>query len=140
MRTFEEHLTAADLPPEQLEKVRRAVEFVRGLGVVCTGSSVRETCDWPPLQVILFHGRPLAVNCVECHNVNGAMIIGMGHGAFTTEGVLAFEKSNSGPKLKALSEAILKGPIREVTKGRYHKPAQEKKWRASLVQYRETNS
>lgn len=140
MKTFEEHLASADLPPEQLEKVRRAVEFVRGLEVRCTGSSVRETCDWPPLQVIFFHGRALAVNCVECHTVNGAMIIGMGHGAFTTEGVLSFSKDGMSHSLKALSDIILEAPIREVTKGRYHKPAQEKAWRASLAKYRETNT
>lgn len=140
MTTWEESFAEADLPPEKRAKTQEGVDFVRELGVRCTGSSVRETCDWPPLQVILFHGRALGVCCVECTHVNGAMIIGMGHGAFTSEGVLAFKKAGTGDRLKLLSDTILKDPLREVSKGRYWKASQEKAWRKSLAEYKEANA
>ena len=135
-KTWEETFAALDLPEEKRRKIVRAVAFTKEHGVRCTGSSVRSAgCEWPPLQVLLFHGRPLSVNCPECANVNGAMIIGMGHGAFTTEGVLAFEKAGSGAKLRALADAILNSPVREVARGKYWTEAKELAWRKSLAEY-----
>lgn len=132
---WEESLAALDCTEEQLAKVARGVAFGSALGLRCTGSSLYPECDWPPLQVLLYHARPICVTCAECTQINGAMIIGMGHGSFRQIGILEFQKDGTGENLKKISDMIHRSPVRELPRGQYWTEEKERAWRASLAEY-----
>lgn len=133
--TFDEFLAASDIDAAQLQKVYEAVNLAHEFRFTCTGSSVYPECDWPPMQVLFLHGRPFAIVCPECSRIVGAMVIGMGHGAYRQDGILEYRVN--GLELARIAAKIKADPVRELPRGKYWNATKEREWREALRKYQD---